>query len=537
MLPTRRIRRPAAPGRLRRVLAPAALAIALLVSARAAPAAPWEFLPVGDPLEAELRALDVLGPAPLAGRVRLPHLSTRPLQLGEIEGAAAPPESLDRARAISLARLERVLGRHATASFAPDPRWPPTPWAFRRVAASGDAAELSVGVEGALRGDEDSTVFTSGSGLHARVGLHAGGWTAWSHLLLGQVDRARSFADPLIPNNDLVAFTEDTWVGYSPDDTRWAAWLGRSRWHWGPGEEGSLTLSETSPALTAVAFRVRLEPLRADAVALSATLDPGAGRQLAAHRVEWQPSDAWRLGLTETATYRADGWHPLYLVGAIPYILVQRLEWQDSADSMAVLRNNVMVAADAAWRLRPGTRVYGELLIDDLHAKTGRNPNKWGWQAGWDGVGTLGRTRVTWGGEYTRLSRYVYTSFFGQSYSVHGEPIGFPTGPDVARLRLRAAWDLSESVQLLARATHTDKGENELDEPFVPGVSPSHPAVMTFEGVVERTRTAELGARVWPAGGVDLAGWVGARWIEAQDHIAGRDNRSLTGAIELRLQR
>lgn len=511
--------------------------LAALTATGPAAAAPGEFLPVGDPLEAELRVLDVLGPAPLAGRVRLPHLGTRPLQFVEIEGAAAPPESLDRARAISLARLERVLGRHAAATFAPDPRWPPTPWAWRRATPSGDAAELSVGIEGGVIADEDSADVTSGSGLHGRVGLSVGGWRAWSHLLLGQVDRARTFADPLIPNNDLVAYTEDTWVGYAPDDARWAAWLGRSRWHWGPGEEGSLTLSKSSPAFTGLAFRVRLEPLRADAVALSATLDPASGRQLAAHRVEWQPSDAWRVGLTETASYRGTGWHPLYVVGAIPYILVQRLEWQDSSDSMAVLRNNVMVAADAAWRLRPGTRLYGELLIDDLHAKTGRNPNKWGWQAGWEGVGTIGGTRMTWGGEYTRLSRYVYTSFFGQGYQVHGDPLGFPTGPDVARLRLRAAWDVTESIQLLARVTRTDKGENDLDEPFVPGVTRARPPVMTFEGVVERTRTIEVGARLWPAGGVDLLGWAGARWIDDQDHVIGRDNRSLTGALELRLTR
>ena len=75
--------------------------------------------------------------------------------------------------------------------------------------------------------------------------------------------------------------------------------------------------------------------------------------------------------------------------------------------------------------------------------------------------------------------------------------------------------------QLLARATRTDQGENTLDEPFVPGESPSHPPVMTFEGVVERTRQVEIGARWWPASGVDVAAWGGWRWIEDAQHQPG----------------
>src|SRR5262249_45410283 len=125
----------------------------------------------------------------------------------------------------------------------------------------------------------------------------------------------------------------------------------------------------------------------------------------------------------------------------------------------------------------------------------------------------------------------------GQSYEAHGEPIGFPTGPDASRLSLRIAWDLGVSTQLLARATRTDKGENDLDEPFVPGISRSHPPIMTFEGTVERTRTMEGGIRWWPASGVDVIGRAGWRWIENQTHVLGRDRDGPTAALELRLLR
>jgi len=56
---------------------------------------------------------------------------------------------------------------------------------------------------------------------------------------------------------------------------------------------------------------------------ISATLRSGSGEQLAAHRIEWQPWDALRLGLSEAARYRSASWQPLYLAGILPYIMVQ----------------------------------------------------------------------------------------------------------------------------------------------------------------------------------------------------------------------
>src|SRR5438874_2363043 len=68
-----------------RAIAGALPCAAWLLLARGAAAMPGEFLPVGDPLESELRVLAALGPAPLGGRLRLAHLATRPVQFVEIE--------------------------------------------------------------------------------------------------------------------------------------------------------------------------------------------------------------------------------------------------------------------------------------------------------------------------------------------------------------------------------------------------------------------------------------------------------------------
>jgi len=214
---------------------------------------------------------------------------------------------------------------------------------------------------------------------------------------------------------------------------------------------------------------------------------------------------------------------------------VQRLEAQDGPDSAGTLRNNVMVSLDLAWRPMTGTRLYGELLVDDLHARTSANPNKYAFQLGWDGVGAIGGTRMSWGGEYTRLTRYVYTSYFGRAYEAQGRPIGFPTGPDARRLSLRGAWDLDTDWQLAARVAQTDQGEGNLERPYVPGSPKSDP--LSFEGVVEHARAAEFGLRWWPASGVDLSAWAGYRWAENGGHVAGAERETPTAALEVRLTR
>jgi hypothetical protein len=515
--------------------APAALLALILCASSPVFASPLEYIPVGDPIESELRLLEILGPAGPDERILRPHLGLRPWQRYELQGSATPPESLDRARAISSARLERALGRDAASWFAPHPRWRSTPRTFEATGPERQRFELSTALEGSVLADRGGVRSASGSGLRTRLGVQVDQWLLFTNLLAGRVDRARSFADPIVANTDLVVHTEETYLAYTSPEGRWGVQFGRGRWHWGPGEEASLLLSKTSAPLTGLSYQVHLAPFRLDFSALSATLRQSAGEQLAAHRVEWQPRGALRLGLTETARYKASSWQPLYAIGAIPYVLVQRLLVQDEPDSSGVLRNNLMLGLDAAWRIASGTRIYGELLLDDLSARTAENPDKYGWQLGWEGVGMIGDRRLSWGGEYTRLSRYVYTSFFGRTYEAQGGPIGFPLGPDSRRIALRSALDLGVDWQLLARASRDDRGENGLFEPYLPR-SP-RVAVQTFEGVVEEARDLEAGLRWWPASGVDLRALAGYRWMANEAHVPGRQTGHPRLTLEARLFR
>ncbi|MGH7730678.1 MAG: capsule assembly Wzi family protein [Candidatus Eiseniibacteriota bacterium] len=510
--------------------------VAAMLTAPAALAAPGQYLTVGDPLEDELRLLDLFPRAALGERLRLPHLGSRPLQLFEIQGKAGPVVGAKPEVALSLARLERALGRDPSSSFAASPFDPSTPRVFQREAADAQRVEASFGLEGALlsRKEDAGSAVVSGSGLHGRFAIGFDRWLAYSHQVLGRFANAQRFADPVVANTDIIVLTEETYLSCTPGSGRWTVSFGRGRWHWGPGQEGSLILSRSAAPITALVLRGGLEAYRLNGMVMNATLRQSAGEHLAAHRFEWEPLDGLRIGGTEAVRYRAPGWQWLYAAGVLPYAVATRLVSQDEPDSITTLRSNLLAGIDVAWRIAPGTRVYGELAVDDLRTTRG-NPNKIAWQLGWEGTGMFRGHRLSWGGEVTRVWRYVYTSFFGRAHEAQGRPLGFPTGPDSRRTRVRLAWDPSPDWQGMVRVTQMEQGENSLDEPYFPGALRPDPS--TFEGVVERSREVELGLRWWPAGGIDLGVRAGWEKIDDRDHVPGVTTREWSAAVEVHLVR
>src|SRR5688572_1950481 len=310
-------------------------------------ATPLDLLPLGDPLEDEIRVLEVSGVP-----VRLPRLGSRPLQIADLpalDSAFAGPAEISRRRLLrSLARDRAELDSVHDVSRR----------MFQWAAPEEQRLELSAGFEGrgvVARGRQPD--LGSGTGLALRFGAEVGRWLAFADFLVGHVEGAGPFSERLF-HNDAVLEGRTSFLSYTGAKERWMATLGRGNWHWGPGQEGSLMLSRTSALVTSFTFRMRIEPLRADGVLLSATLGAAAGEQLAAHRLEWQPLESLRIGVSEAARYRSDSWQPLYFVGVLPYSIVQILTHRDEPDSVVAHRNNVIAGFDAAWRPAAGTRVY-----------------------------------------------------------------------------------------------------------------------------------------------------------------------------------
>ena len=522
---------------LRRRALHAACLVLGLGSARMAIASPLEFIAVRDPFMAELRVLECYDLPADSGRYRLPHFNTWPLQRLELMGDGPPPLQGTLVRTIVAERIERELQRDAMGAFARYQARFSTPRLWQRAYPTDDRAELSVGLEGAYDASriagETEKEWRDGSGIHVRAGAQVDRWLAFAHIALGQLENASSYTDVLIANTNIAAQTDEAYINYSAG-THWSVTMGRQHFAWGPGEEGSLLMSRTAAPLTALYLHLRIAALHADGFSINATSDPGLGEQFAAHRIEWQPLSELRLGVAEAARYHASGWLPVYVASVIPYSLAQRLQQQDG-DSTTEARNNIMLSFDASWRPADGTRLYGELLIDDLHAKSADTPNKYGWQVGADGAWTHGFTRLSWNTEYTWTSRYLYTSFFGRSFVAQGQPIGFPTGPDARRLRVRTTWDPRVAWQVTGIVSRTWKGENDIDEPFVPG-NPV-PDVSQLEGVVETSDEANGVLRWWPASGVDLALSLGVVRTQNANHVTGDDRTGVQGSIAFRFLR
>ena len=525
----------AGPGRRRWSLA---CALGLVLAARPAQASPLEFVSPRDPLRAELRVLELYDQPADSGRFRLPHFHTWPLRRLELMGDGPPIGAGSAVRTLVAERIERELQRDAVARFASERARRSTPRLVQREWPGGERLKFSAGVEGAaeterIDGGNDSR-WRDGSGLHLRGSAQVDRWLLHSHLTLGHLEDAGRYTDVLLSGSDLALQTDESYIAYGAG-TQWSVAMGRQRFAWGPGEEGSLLLSRTAAPLTALHLHARLGAVRADFPSLSATVDPATGEQLAAHRLEWQPTPGVRLGVAEAARYQSSGWQAVYVAGVIPYSLAQRLQQQDGDSTGAGNRNNVLFALDASWRPADGTRVYGEFLVDDAHAKSADFPNKYAWQAGLDGAWTRGFSRLGWNTEYTWVSRYVYTSYYGRDHVAQGEPLGWFLGPDSRRLRARVTWDPRVDWQLSAVAARSWKGENDLDEPFVPG-SPV-PPVGELEGVAEVTDDVVGQLRWWPASGVDLSCALGWRRREDAGHVPGVRTHGVTAALAFRLVR
>src|SRR5688572_4246727 len=121
-----------------RSLARAGVLSAALLAARApAFATPLDFIPVNDPLEDELRYLEISGGGPA-----LPHLGIRPLQVLEV-----PPfsDSMPQAARVAAIRLARALARDRDTPETVQGR---TPRLLQLVYPEDQQVDLSLGFEG-----------------------------------------------------------------------------------------------------------------------------------------------------------------------------------------------------------------------------------------------------------------------------------------------------------------------------------------------------------------------------------------------------
>ena len=260
--------------------------------------------------------------------------------------------------------------------------------------------------------------------------------------------------------------------------------VGKDRAVWGPAPLDNLGLSGNAPGFHMVRLRSRFGALhlvslhgalrpcpdRPDSPLCAGTRDESRSyvvhgrsrsldrdRWIAAHRLEAAVTRSLDIGFQEVVVYGDRGPEAAYLNPLAPYWAVQ---------SYLGDKDNVMMAVDIDWRLRPGVRLWAAYLIDDLK-KLGifsdDFANKFSLQTGLAWADPLGLSDLDLKARYVRIEPWIYTHRFPVNTFRHFDaPLGHSLGPNSDRWRLSLDRRWSADWAMAAWLEERRHGDNEL---------------------------------------------------------------------------
>ncbi|MCA9752942.1 MAG: hypothetical protein KC591_12175, partial [Gemmatimonadetes bacterium] len=309
--------------------------------------------------------------------------------------------------------------------------------------------------------------------------------------------------------------------------------LGTNRW--GPGDTGTLLLSDAAFPYPEIAW-ARTFGERFRFVSTTAALHLPEQRWFSGHRIEVAFGSRLRVGVAECAAYRSSAPDLLYVMGLIPYTLVQRLHDRTSTPGTPVTphRNNIAIAGDFAWRPGHGLRLDGQLLIDDFATESASQPDRIGWLAGlgWSGWVAGGATSAR--AEMAKVYRWTYAVFYDANLIQDGVPLGYGDGPDVERGRVTVDRDVSPDLRVGVGVDWRRRGASPVGEFWDPDTAETRSAGATLTDPVER--------RVFPHVRVESL-WrdalrsvvrIGALDLQNEANVAGADRRGFAADVSLR---
>jgi hypothetical protein len=465
-------------------------------------------------------------------------LNTRPLTRGQV--AATLEEGLreDRARL-----LDDPVGRRLVNEFAaelealgvdvPNRRHAPF-WRIEADSESGDPARIEIVPYAWFRVDNVEPAYfghlaNSRAGYRGSISMADGRVLLYHDLVAGNASD-----DPLgIPDfgtlNALVEGEDiNSWVhrGYLRLDTGFLdVFFGRDWIRWGPGRTGVLGMGDGAPALNHLMLRKRTGAF--DLTTFVSTLNFEQEEMLAGHRLEFGLTERLNVGMAEHVRFRTLGQAPIYLFSMVPYSLLEKIVKEDS-ESDDVWRNNVMWSLDLDWTVAPLTRLYGEILLDDLSFSRDKKPTQIGYQVGFvrSGLGSLGD--LTLAGEFTKIHRYTYTQARRTSdadtlglgsrldFVRDGAALGHPIGPDSESYYFAARYDASASSKWELSVEIRRNGEQDPGDAWT--VGDPIPSTSSLSGVVETHTRAMLSHSFYPEWWAGSSATVGGGFQKATNH-------------------
>lgn len=245
--------------------------------------------------------------------------------------------------------------------------------------------------------------------------------------------------------------------------------FGRDVVGWGYSPIGGLLLSVNQPLLDHLMADVgykgfRFCYLHGAAIGSDASGVEVPTKYIAAHRLQFDPSDQFSIAVADAIVYSGRG---------IDFGYLNPVGFYVSSGMMSTERNtrdNSLLMLDAAWRPQTGTLLYGALLADDISFSTladtswRGNSNKYAWQLGAVQMVSVGTTSVAIVGEYVRINPFVYSHrTIVNAWTSQGEVLGALQQPNSDRWTVMTTLWFAPRLRFSARADYVRWGENWLD--------------------------------------------------------------------------
>jgi hypothetical protein len=343
--------------------------------------------------------------------------------------------------------------------------------------------------------------------LDERFGGHLTKNIDYSHAM--RIRRANAL-DTLGPKpwHDFQAYLTEGLIGFGNERIRFD--VGRRNLLFGPGDKHGLLLSRDIEGYDG--FLLQIPTRYLEFYGAFAIIDGAQPVFLSLHRIGLNLEGFLKVGFTE-AILSADSLEPLYLNVFLPFYLSQ---WGKDRD------DNIMWSFDFQLQLFRSI-LYGELLIDDYMYEDDPYPDKLAYQ--------VGLKSILWKGliakvNYTSVDKWVYTHEEPQNvYERNGRCLGYPLGNDVDELSIEMKFFNQYSIVPHARVSWLRKGEGSIFLPYEDEGGPINPPFPS--GVVDKTVTAEIGARYNVRRNFYLMIDAGKSYRYHQNHIAGNDSDDL----------
>jgi len=237
--------------------------------------------------------------------------------------------------------------------------------------------------------------------------------------------------------------------------------MGKDRNHWGPGYAGQLMLSDHPTSYDQIkvevaASRLRFTMLWAVLQHYNTRYFTGNHQEkyLAAHRLEFSPWPFLAVALHEMILYSGRSFEPSYL---------NPLNFFRSAEHYLGDRDNAAMGLDFQLKVLPKTKLYMELLLDDVTSSklgSGFYGNKYAILTGGHHVDLFGVSGLDLRGEYTRIRPYTYTHDGVTNFQHYSTNLGHRLGPNAEGIFVQMEYRYNRPLLLKAAWERTRHGSN-----------------------------------------------------------------------------